>query len=496
MKNLKKIKILYTGILLMAGIALLHSFFIFSDPDTNADPSTRGAFTDEALYSLQSRNYVVSNEFSLTENITWIQGPVYGAIQIAVYKVFGVKLSVARIITIAAVLLILFLSLLIKQSRKVIICFILFGYTEFHVFSFSHYAMSYMISLSLVVLAIVYFVNAITSEQKAAITKYTLLCVLTLFLAFVVKVNFFYAFFFPLLSSLLLYLFEKEKEKELKKKKLRVLILFLVAFTVAMLLYFVCWYLPNKPFYDFVVFGNVEAMIPGTFSEIIQNVKSNFHNLIWGTHLRYVFLLLVASAFVAIYLLYKRKFSTFQKTLLIVSMVWFLIEMHRFAMWYLPFRYILGIILSGFLFMIVTAFGIWENGKKIRYVLIIPVLMILYVNGKDYTASYLSRTTAIYDANKYFSSIPFHHKKIIGTWAACMNWESDAFVLPVWDKYLYYRDPIRSYSPVAVVAESGENDSNQAFLKRGILLNEISDSVKVFKIGTFQVNVFWLKKTD
>jgi len=488
----KKYSSLYIGILLLAAIAILHAFFINSDPDTNADPATRGAFTDEALYSMQSRNYVVSNEFSLTENDTWIQGPVYGALQIAAYKIFGVRMSVARTITIAAMLLILLFSFWATQTRKIILCLAAFGFTEFHLFSFSHYALPYMISLSMVVLGAILFVHAVTSERRSENIKFSVLCVIALLMAFAVKVSFFYAFFIPLLSSLLLFLLERKPEQKVKKRRTFVILLIVIA--IAMLVYVALWYLPHKSFFDYVVFGHVEALIPGTYGEIMYDLKFNFMNRIWGTHLRYIFLLFTASAIAAGYLLHERKFTNSQKALLVFALAWILIETHRFAMWYLPFRYILGLIISCFLFMSVVAVAFWENMGKLRYLLIIPVLMVFYVNGKDYAASYSSRTTVISEANKYFSSVPFNHKNVIGAWAPCLNWESDAKVLPVWDKYLHYKDPVKSYSPVAIVAEAKEDDSNQAFVKQGVQLNEISDSLKMFKIGAFQVNVFWLKK--
>lgn len=485
----KKNNSFYWALLLLAAIAVFHSFFLNSDPDINADPSTRGAFTDEALYSLQSRNYILTGKFSVSDNDTWVQGPVYGSIQVAVYGIFGVKLSIARMITLVMALFVFFLMLKIKDSRMYLLFMIVFCFTEFHIFSFSHYALPYIITLSLVLLSLFLIASAVISEQRKTNIKFSILSGVAVFTAIAIKVIFFYALLIPLFGLGLGYFTGKEN----RKKVLGIMSVYAISITILMLIYFLCWYLPHKMFYDYVVFERVEVLIPGSFNEMLTNVEKNFTNLIWCTHLRYVFLIFCASISVAIFLWSKKKFSSHQKVLLVISVAWFLIELHRFAMWYLPFRYILGIIMSGFLFMSVVAICYWQNTNKLRYILIFPVFAVLYVNTKDIAASYNSRTTVISEVNNYFSSIRFENKKILGPWAACMNWESDAIILPVWDHYLNYKEPIKKYNPVAIVTEANEDDSNQAFIKQGIYLNGISDSVRTFKIGSFQLNVFWIR---
>lgn len=68
-------------LLLLAMIAG-HLFFLTSDPDQRVDLHTRGAFTDEGLYSAQARNFVHSGSFGFTDNTTLVRGPLFGALQI------------------------------------------------------------------------------------------------------------------------------------------------------------------------------------------------------------------------------------------------------------------------------------------------------------------------------------------------------------------------------------------------------------------------------
>lgn len=478
--------------LIFSVLFVLHIPFLNSDPDVNADPATRGAWTDEGLNSVQSRNYILTDTLSITDNDTWIQGPVYGLLQIPAFKLFGIHLSTARLIILALSYLLLLWAIMVSSARNLFAIFIFATLFEFHIFSFSHFSLPYMLSLSMVIIALVFFVKAVESRINVQIIKFTLISSLLFFAAFLTKVFFLYTLIIPILTLIVLLI--GSKDKGFRKKYFSMLILFAMSFLVLILVYYVAWYLPNQKFYDFVVFGHIDVLLPSTINESVFNFSKNFRNLIWGTHLRYLFLLFIACIPINIYNLLSKKSSKTNLLISLIALIWFAIEIHRFAMWYLPFRYILGFIFSMFLFSTSTLIILWDHQKKTRMFLIFVICIFLYLNLKDYKQSLDSRTYSLDSANTYFASAELKNYTVIGPWAASINWNSDAYILPVQYSTVSYKNVLKQHDKIAVVTEYNQEDNNLAFAKLGINLPAISDSLKEFILGPYKVNVYWLRK--
>ena len=98
-------------------LLLCHIPFLGADPDTLVDIDTRGAWSDEGLYSSQIRNLVNHHTFNIKENTTFIRGPLLNIIQLPFFYFFGSKLIVCRLITLISILICLISFSFYKENK-------------------------------------------------------------------------------------------------------------------------------------------------------------------------------------------------------------------------------------------------------------------------------------------------------------------------------------------------------------------------------------------
>ena len=91
----KNIILLGTSILLLI---VMHLPFLQSDPDAFVDVNTRGAWTDEGLYSSQIINYINTGEFNIEENNQMVISPLFTALLYPFYLIFGTNVLVGRLV--------------------------------------------------------------------------------------------------------------------------------------------------------------------------------------------------------------------------------------------------------------------------------------------------------------------------------------------------------------------------------------------------------------
>jgi hypothetical protein len=92
------------------------------------------------------------------------------------------------------------------------------------------------------------------------------------------------------------------------------------------------------------------------------------------------------------------------------------------------------------------------------------------------------------------SHFNFGNHPVIGAWAPSLCWKSNAISYPVWKDYFNDTDVIEEQDPAIIISEPDEEDSNQAFSSRGIVLDEYADSIKYFKVNRWGIKLLWIKK--
>ena len=136
-----------------------HLPFLNADPDSLADINTRGAWTDEGLYTSQIRNWINHYPFSMTENTVFVRGPLYNIIQIPFFAIFGTKLIVSRLITLMIIMISVFMLTRIKEAKTTALMLIFTTFTQFHIYQFSHYGLSEMECICYVMLSMFFLVK-------------------------------------------------------------------------------------------------------------------------------------------------------------------------------------------------------------------------------------------------------------------------------------------------------------------------------------------------
>jgi hypothetical protein len=128
--------------------------------------------------------------------------------------------------------------------------------------------------------------------------------------------------------------------------------------------------------------------------------------------------------------------------------------------------------------------------------LITPVaalIFLLIIHSVEYLTAFQNRRYVIKQVNEYLAQFKFQDKPVIGPWAGTCNWESKALTLPVWHGAFNFKDPVHNFSPAIIISEPDEEDSGFNYSKQQIDLTAISDSIKHYKIGHWNVNLYWIK---
>jgi hypothetical protein len=487
-KNSKLIFFIVLGLVFTA-----HLPFITADPDRNMAVG-RGPFTDEGLNTSQVRNWVNQGELNLSECDNLLKTPLLGFPLAVTYKIFGVSHEVSRI----HVLVLVFLALLfIGFDRKNSLLMIIFSLTtllQYAVFHSSHYSMAEMISVAAILLSIHFFVRSFneTVNSKSGMWQ-VVLAGAFLSLSYFIKIQFIYILpLFPVVLIIRWY----RTNYYMRRVIFRQGIILLTSLIVILVLYILAWYLPNKQAYDYMM-----AHQSGGFSingKIWEYIKFNidYHFLKgWVQWFVYAFLALLVVGFV----LLKRTKSKRYPVLFLTSLVWFILELHKLMMVYLPTRYQVSLFASMGLMMsvVLNEMLVWPLAKTMflaRTGAIAAIILMTAINGYNYIDTLHHRTYAIRDANDYLAKGLKKGDVVLGAWAPSLTWASGSEALPVWNNFLNYQDPIAKFHPRVVIAETDEQDSEQAWSGQGIDLKALSDSTKTVRIGHWDLVIYWMKQ--
>ena len=122
----------------------------------------------------------------------------------------------------------------------------------------------------------------------------------------------------------------------------------------------------------------------------------------------------------------------------------------------------------------------------------LAVLLVVYENVRMY-ATAVGRTTFLTrEADEYFSKFAFDNRPVMGGWAPGLTWRSGAIAIPVWYGTFNYKNTIEEFNPIAVISELMEEDSDMAFMKDSIRLDQMADSISYRKVGRWDLKVIWM----
>jgi hypothetical protein len=487
-KNNKTLFFIILGLVFIA-----HLPFITADPDRKMAVG-RGPFTDEGLNTSQVRNWVNQGDLNLKECDNLLKTPLLGLPLTVTYKFFGVSHEVTRLHVLVLVFLALLLIGMDEKNRLMMIIFSLITLLQYQVFQSSHFSMAEMLSVAAILLSIHFFSRSFDEIGNSKLgIRQIIIAAGFLSLSYFFKIQFIYIVpLFPIVLLIRWYTTNYDKRMVIFRHG----IILLTSLIVFLVLYILAWYLPNKEAYDFMM-----AHQSGEFSLSVKiweyiHFNLNYHFLKgWVQWFVYIFLILLVFGFT----LLKRTKSKRYRMLFLTSLVWFILELHKLMMVYLPTRYqvslfaAMGLLMSVVLAELLT----WQDGRMKIFAKSSAVLLIIILtafNGYKYIDTLQNRTYTIRDANEYLAKSLTKDDVVLGAWAPTLTWASASKAIPIWNNFLNYQDPITKFHPRVIIAETDEQDSEQAWSSQGINLNELSDSTKTVRIGHWDVVIYWMKK--
>jgi 4-amino-4-deoxy-L-arabinose transferase-like glycosyltransferase len=482
LKFLKK----YGFYLFLAILFGFQMFFLLCDPDSLIDINTRGAWTDEALYSLQIRQFIEMGQLDVELGDTFVRSPIFNFIHIPFFLLLGTHLWVSRLI----VLLMVFASVLIysfkKETKTFAWALAIIFLTQYQIFQFSHYALVYMMCVSFLLMALYFFIQAMTKENHR---KQLFFSALFIFFTYGSTVQFAPVILILPAASLLYVILSFFKEKKAKWSVFLWSIIWTISFA---LIYFLAWYLPNKNFIDYLLHAQVGSRFPTTFLDIKGIVSFNFKTLLWISSLKFYIVLGALSSLGYLSYYFIRKKNAISLAAISFLVVWLAMELPKVAMFYLPYRYLLSLI-SVVAVIIAVVFTLFSENKK-SAIILFSVLGIVGATNLFFNYQVLQRrTNDIQAVNRYLNKTVKEGSVILGAWAPAFTWDTEAYCVPVWNGYLNDSNTVEKYNPDIIISEINQQDNDYYYQSIGFDLNANSDSVRIFNVWIFEIGVYWIR---
>ncbi len=477
--------------ILLGLIFLSHLPFIDADPDRNMTFG-RGPFTDEGLNTIQARNWINHGELNLADSDNLLKTPLFGFPLAVTYKIFGISLVISRL----HVLALLFIALILigsdEKNRGIILIFSLTTLLQYQVFQSSHFSMAEMLSVAAILLAIHYLVRSFGMDlSRKSRTRQAILSATFISLCWLIKIQFIYIILLLPIVLIIMWFISKNSDRKIILRQGLIILATLIFF---LLIYLCAWYLPIKEMYYYMMaHQSGRFTLSGKTKEYIY-FNLGYHFLKgWMQVFIYVFLVFLVFGFIML----KRSISARYPIFFFSSLAWFLLEMHKLTMVYLPTRYQVSLFVSmGLLISVVAnelfAWPVARTRPMVRAITISLIFILTSINIYNYYDTYRHRTFAIRETNKYLGKNLKKDDVVLGAWAPALTWDTKAKALPVWNNFLNYQAPVLKFHPKAIIAEIDEQDSEQAWSGQGINLREISDSTRTVKIGNWEVVIYWL----
>lgn len=472
-------------------LVAMHLPFLQADPDGLLAWGSRGAYTDEGLYTSQVRNYINHGQFDINETDGVAKAPLFSAYLLPFFALLGAHLWVARL-----AILLFFAFTLYCFSRKHItqqyqpFAIGIIG-LQYMVFTYSHFAMAEMLAASCIIWILHYYLAYVKTGSNIAIAYATLFGMATV----LVKTNHLYVMgILPAVLGITL-LLSIIKTRIAIRQNAVALGLSLGTTIASALLTILIIYLPNKALYQKIYNQEVSGKFEPTFTQLIDRAGFNWSMIANAPVLVISIIILV----VALLLLLLSRSTYFKGVLkhnsdlnaIMFCFVWLIIELHKLPVLNLPSRYLVATFLaSSMLTMLLLEQLAFTRLKQVGLILSILIVFIGVVNSAQASGR---RSFVIKELNTYVANKANPNRVMLGTWAATACWESKNITMPVWENYFNDHDFMEKHQPQAIITEFDERDAGYIFTKRGVDLKALSDSASDFKIDEWQVRVSWLK---
>lgn len=465
-------------------ILLLHLPFLQADPDGLLAWHSRGAWTDEGLYTAQARNLIHSGHLGITQMDGFAKTPFFTAYILPFLYLLGTHLWVARL----AVLLFSLVATyqLIKRCFAGVAAHFAWATIglQYLVFTYSHFAMAEMLGASCIVWAAVWYVK----YTDTLLANYALYAAVAALLAFGCKTSYLFGIaIVPTCIGIVLLRNLLVRNKAVAIKHARALLYTIVLNILFLLLFYTALYLPNKALYDKILAQDVAVKFVGDIAILVDTLVFNLEQIAGETALLSYLLLAAIISLTVLFIKVKNKLPG--NALIQFCSVWLLLELPKLTIPYLPSRYLVSMFLC--LAIILAAHCYYLYKYQYKGLAIAAVSIGILCNIFFYVQSLMGRTYQVQTINAYLQKTATGKRVMLGTWAPTACWESGNITMPVWETY--NDDNFMQHHPQAIITEVDERDAGYIFSKRGVNLKEQSDSVRVFTIAEWQVAVHWMK---
>jgi len=467
-------------------MALLHLPFITADPDAEVSTSSRGAWTDEGLNTVQVRNFVNHGYLSFDECDNLIKTPYFGFILVPFYSLLGTHIWVGRLLILSCTLMVLFLFLRNEETRFFGTVLAIIGLLQFHVFHYSHYSLAEMLGVAWILLGI-YLLWQSSQNRHWLLLFASTAC---FSLAYYTKITFAYAIVIPFAVSYLQFISDRIRERYSARPLWKDWgIQGLVTAFFAGVFYFK-WYIPNKAVFDMVKANQGGGRFD--IDDAWNRFSFNLDNFILTDGIT-PFVILIPLVF--LFLFFLRNLADEKQMLLFGFLSWFILELHHMLLVNPPTRYLLPLFCAG---LVLISFVLSENANSLRTKAVIYVALILFggYNASQYVSSLQRRTFQIAEVQDYLGQFDLKNETVIGGWGTTLASETNGRSIPIWVDFNPSENPIERYNPRIVFSEHNEAESGEAYLSKGIKLEAEADSVKQFNLWRYKVNLYWMPKKE
>lgn len=436
----------------------------------------------------------------MTDSDNLVKTPFFSLLLLPIYKLFGTGLTPGRITTLVLFCLFLAVCANDKYWKYLSLAFIVIFGLQLHIFQFAHLILPEMVCITFILAGIYCLYHFERLNESGNKNKLLLLSVFFFSLSYYTKIQYLYIIALPVLFVALKVFQSFFKDIKETKKVLRLFIICLAAVFFFAGVYYIIWYKTNRNIYNYVLLNQTTNRFVewGNLWNIVEeNYKEVFISpfLKWHTYLFFISLLS------SILICFKPGNRPF-KIVFTLNLFWLLIELHKIAIWWLPARYALGMIIPmGFITANLLSICIFyykdvfhKNifSKVILYTAFMLAVGIFIYNGSQYINALSERKYSIKRANDHLSRYNFGISPMMGTWATNLNWENKATSITIWKEYFNDKNVIETFHPKIIVTEYDEADSDQAFMSQGVNLENMADSVNCIEIGKWDLLVYWL----
>jgi hypothetical protein len=478
--------------LIFIGLVLLQLPFLAADADPGMGFS-RGPYVDEGLYTAQVRNAMVTGRLDLTESDGVLKNPLFTYGAWAVLAGFGDSMVTLRL----ALVIVCSLALALMaagggRSSRMLWLAIPFGFLSYFPFHYGHLALAEIPSSVAVLGAVVLLQRRLDGARAWTLGAAAVL----LLIAYALKIQFAYTAAIPPITFAAALALRWLSRLPIERRLWTDLLASVVMAALLFALYLAVWVYPNRE-----LFSAVTSQVTGRSSSLSQIPLAIATNLfvvlrqpgVWPVSL---FLLL---GLVAARRAWRESTGDPQARavwigLLAPPLVWWLLEMHKFTLHYLPSRYFVSMLVA---VSVVAASALsmrrqplFLRGSAGRDSMGLAVLTLaMLINVGLYAKSWWVRAFDTHDTQQALRAEGrWAGKLAMGPWAPALFWGTGAITKPIWKDAYNDRDILKRFRPDAIVAEPDEGDSSQALTADGVKLPAQAD--KRLHIGHWSVNIY------